>query len=65
VDCSRVYLLGVGQLLEIIFIFFTLNVGCEAEEAPAPPLEADEGAPPAAPLLGLADALPSDPLILT
>jgi hypothetical protein len=60
----RGYLLGVGQLLEIIFTFFTLKVGCEPEDAPAP-LEADGAAPPAAPLLGLAEALPSDPLIRT
>jgi hypothetical protein len=57
-------LLGLGQLLEIIFTFFTLNVGCELEEDPAP-LGADAAAPPAAPLLGLAEALASDPLILT
>jgi hypothetical protein len=51
-------LLGVGQLLEIIFTLVTLNVGCDP---PAPaPLAADEPAPPA--LDGL---LFSDPLMRT
>jgi hypothetical protein len=31
------YLLAAGQLLEIIFTFFTLNVLCEAEEEPMLP----------------------------
>jgi hypothetical protein len=30
------YLLPVGQLLEIIFTFCTVNVGCDPEEEPAP-----------------------------
>jgi hypothetical protein len=47
-------LLVVGQLLEIIFTFFTLKVCCDPE-APAAPEEAELD--PAAPLLlGLAPA---------
>lgn len=61
------YLLAVGQLLEIIFTFFTVKVGCEPEEAPL-----DEVAPAPALLLGFAAELPlegelaaSDPVIRT
>jgi len=50
------YLLAAGQLLEIIFTFFTLNVLCEAEEEPM--LPEDEEPLEAELPLGLVLALP-------
>jgi hypothetical protein len=70
-------LLAAGQLLEIIFTFFTLNVLCEAEEPMLPedeePLEAELVLPLGLALpLGLVEELalspaplPSEPVIRT
>jgi hypothetical protein len=51
----------VGQLLEIILTFFTVNVDCAPEAAPVPPAVA---APAPAPLLGLDDEEAAPPASL-